>query len=106
MARTIAITVGGLGVMAATKRNGPFDYLCTFIAMIGVSLPNIVKSITFFIIVFVLGFKIIPYTGGWESPVDWITPTLVLSLGPLAVIARYTRSSMIEAISSDYVRTA
>jgi peptide/nickel transport system permease protein len=106
MALTIAITVGvGLGVLAATKRNGPFDYLCTFVAMIGVSVPNFVMSIIF-IIVFVLVLKIIPYTGGWENPVDWIMPTLVLSLGPLAVIARYTRSSMIEAISSDYVRTA
>ena len=45
--------------------------------MIGVSVPNFVMSIIFFIIVFVLGFKIIPYTGGWESPVDWIMPTLV-----------------------------
>ena len=106
MALTIAIFFGvGLGVLAATNRNGAFDYLCTFIAMIGVSIPNFVMAIIF-IIVFVLGLKIIPYTGGWESPVDWIMPTIVLSLGPLAVISRYTRSSMIEAIGSDYVRTA
>lgn len=106
MALTIAIVFGvGLGVLAATNRNGMFDYLCTLVAMIGVSVPNFVMAIVF-IIVFVLGLKVIPYTGGWESPVDWIMPTLVLSLGPLAVIARYTRSSMIEAISSDYVRTA
>ena len=106
MALTIAITVGvGLGILAATNRNGPFDYLCTFIAMLGVSVPNFVMSIIF-IMVFVLGLKIIPYTGGWESPVDWIMPTLVLSLGPLAVIARYTRSSMIETLGADFVRTA
>ena len=106
MALTIAVIFGvGLGVLAATHRNGAFDYLCTLIAMIGVSIPNFVMAIVF-IIVFVLGLKVIPYTGGWESPVDWIMPTLVLSLGPLAVIARYTRSSMIEAIGSDYVRTA
>jgi ABC-type dipeptide/oligopeptide/nickel transport system permease component len=106
MALTIAIIAGvGLGVAAATHRNGAFDYLCTFIAMIGVSVPNFVMAIVC-IIVFVLGLKVIPYTGGWETPVDWIMPTFVLSLGPLAVIARYTRSSMIEVISSDYVRTA
>jgi peptide/nickel transport system permease protein len=106
MALTVAVVVGvGLGVLAATNRNGTFDYLCTFIAMLGVSIPNFVMAIVF-ITVFVLGLKVIPYTGGWESPVDWIMPTLVLSLGPLAVIARYTRSSMIEAIGSDYVRTA
>jgi ABC-type dipeptide/oligopeptide/nickel transport system permease component len=106
MALTIAIVFGvGLGVAAATNRNGLFDYICTVIAMIGVSVPNFVMAVVF-IIVFVLGLKVIPYTGGWESPVDWIMPTLVLSLGPLAIIARYTRSSMIEAIGSDYVRTA
>jgi ABC-type dipeptide/oligopeptide/nickel transport system permease component len=106
MALTIAVVFGvGLGVLAATNRNGAFDYLCTLIAMIGVSVPNFVMAVVF-IIIFVLGLKVIPYTGGWESPVDWIMPTIVLSLGPLAVIARYTRSSMIEAIGSDYVRTA
>jgi ABC-type dipeptide/oligopeptide/nickel transport system permease component len=106
MALTLAILGGvGLGVLAATNRNGTFDYVCTAIAMIGVSVPNFVMAIVF-IIVFVMGLKVIPYTGGWESPVDWIMPTLVLALGPLAVIARYTRSSMIEAIGSDYVRTA
>jgi ABC-type dipeptide/oligopeptide/nickel transport system permease component len=106
MALAIAVIFGvALGVLAATHRNGPFDYLCTLIAMIGVSIPNFVMAIIF-IIVFVLGLKMIPATGGWENPVDWIMPTLVLSLGPLAIIARYTRSSMIEAMSSDYVRTA
>jgi ABC-type dipeptide/oligopeptide/nickel transport system permease component len=106
MALTVAVICGvALGVLAATNRNGTFDYLCTLIAMLGVSIPNFVMAIVF-ITVFVLGLKIIPYTGGWESPVDWIMPTIVLSLGPLAVIARYTRSSMIEAIGSDYVRTA
>jgi ABC-type dipeptide/oligopeptide/nickel transport system permease component len=106
MALVIAIIFGvGLGILAATHRNGPFDYLCTFIAMVGVSVPNFVLAIVF-IIIFVFGLKIIPYTGGWGSPVDWIMPTIVLSLGPLAVISRYTRSSMIDAMSSDYVRTA
>jgi ABC-type dipeptide/oligopeptide/nickel transport system permease component len=106
MALAIAVVFGvGLGVLAATNRNGMFDYLCTLIAMIGVSIPNFVMALVF-IIVFVLGLKVIPNTGGWENPVDWIMPTLVLSLGPLAVIARYTRSSMIEAIGADYVRTA
>ena len=106
MALTVAIIVGvSLGVLAAVNQNGLFDYVCTFIAMLGVAIPNFVMAIVF-IIVFVMGLKLIPYTGGWEDPVDWIMPTIVLSLGPLAVISRYTRSSMIEVIRSDYVRTA
>jgi ABC-type dipeptide/oligopeptide/nickel transport system permease component len=106
MALAIAIVFGGaLGVLAAVNQNGVFDYVCTFVAMLGVAIPNFVMAIVF-IVIFVMGLKVIPYTGGWESPIDWILPTIVLSLGPLAVIARYTRSSMIEAIRSDYVRTA
>jgi len=106
MALAVAITIGvSLGVLAAVYQNGLFDYLCTFVAMVGVSIPNFVMAIIV-IIVFVLGLKVIPFTGGWETPIDWILPTFVLSLGPLAIISRYTRSSMIEAIRSDYVRTA
>jgi ABC-type dipeptide/oligopeptide/nickel transport system permease component len=44
--------------------------------------------------------------GGWDSPRDWILPTIALGAGPLAQLARYTRSSMIDVIRSDYVRTA
>lgn len=106
MALVLAITVGGmLGILAAMNQNGPLDYLCTLIAMLGVSLPNFVMAILL-ITVFVLGLKIIPYTGGWNQPSDWILPTVTLALTPLATIARYTRSSMIDVIRSDYVRTA
>lgn len=106
MALTAAILVGGtLGVLAAVNQNGAADYVCTVVAMLGVSFPNFVVAILF-ISVFVLGLKIIPSTGGWNGPADWILPTITLSLGPLAVIARYTRSSMLDAIRSDYVRTA
>ena len=106
MALGLAIIVGGaLGILAAINQNGPLDYLCTLVAMLGVSLPNVVIAILL-ITVFVLGLKLIPYTGGWNQPSDWILPTVTLALGPLGVIARYTRSSMIDVIRSDYVRTA
>ncbi len=106
MALAIAILVGGtLGVVAAMNQNGPFDYLCTFVAMLGVSIPNFVLAVLL-IVTFVLGLKLFPSTGGWRTPVDWVLPTITLSLGPLSVIARYTRSSVIDVIRSDYVRTA
>lgn len=106
MALAIAIVVGGLlGVVAAMNQNGPIDYFCTFIAMIGVSIPNFVMAVLLIGAV-VLGLRILPDTGGWKGPVDWILPTITLALGPLAVIARYTRSSVVDVIRSDYVRTA
>jgi ABC-type dipeptide/oligopeptide/nickel transport system permease component len=43
---------------------------------------------------------------GWDSPKDWVLPTIALGAAPLATLARYTRSSMIDVIRSDYVRTA
>src|SRR5215211_5514816 len=43
---------------------------------------------------------------GWAGPRDWILPTIALGAAPLATISRYTRSSMIDVIRSDYVRTA
>jgi len=106
MALALAIIVGGaLGVLAAMNQNGPLDYVCTLAAMLGVSLPNFVMAVLL-ITVFVLGLKLIPYTGGWNQPSDWVLPTITLALGPLGIIARYTRSSMIDVIRSDYVRTA
>jgi len=73
--------------------------------MLGVSLPNFVIAVLL-ITLFVLGVKLIPDTGGWNKPSDWVLHTVTLALNPLAVIARYTRSSMIDVIRSDYVRTA
>src|SRR5215211_7403957 len=49
-----------------------------------------------------LGFRV----SGWEGPRDWVLPTVALAAAPLATLARYTRSSVIEVIRSDYVRTA
>jgi ABC-type dipeptide/oligopeptide/nickel transport system permease component len=106
MAMAIAITGGvTLGMVAAARQNGIADYICTAIATLGVSLPNFVIAIVL-IAVFVLRLHWIPRTGGWESPIDWVLPTIALSLGPLGIISRYVRSSMIEVIRSDYVRTA
>jgi ABC-type dipeptide/oligopeptide/nickel transport system permease component len=106
MALAIAITGGvSLGILAALRRNGPIDYLCTVTAMIGVAIPNFVLAV-FLIIVFVLALGVIPRTGGWDTPQDWILPTVALALGPLGIIARYTRSGVSEALRADYVRTA
>lgn len=102
----IFAVVGGitLGVLAATHQNSWIDYLCVFLATLGVSLPNFVIGILF-IVLFCLTFRIFPVSG-WDSPSHWVLPTITLGLGELAVIARYTRSSVLDVIRSDYVRTA
>src|SRR5215213_1463091 len=105
-AMTIAIAGGvSLGVLAASRQNSPLDYACTVFATMGVAFPNYVIGV-FLIYVFVLQLGWIPRTGGLEEPIDWVLPTAALALGPLGIIARYVRSSMVEVIRSDYVRTA
>jgi ABC-type dipeptide/oligopeptide/nickel transport system permease component len=106
MALGMAILIGvPLGVVAAIRQNSVIDYLASVTAVLGVSLPNFVLAILF-IWLFVLTVPIIPRTGGWDSPVDWILPTFALGLGPLGILARYTRSSVIEVLNQDFIRTA
>ena len=107
LALVLAITLGvTLGVLAAVNQNGPLDYFSIGVAILGTSLPNFVIAI-FLILIFSLKLRWLP-TIGWDfsQPRTLILPTIVLALGPLAILARYTRSSMIDVIRSDYVRTA
>lgn len=106
MAMAVAILVGiPLGVLAAVNQNGPIDYVCSLFATLGVSLPNFILAL-FLIVLFVRLVPIIPRTGGWSSPIDWVLPTLALSLGPVGILARYTRASMVEVMRQDFIRTA
>jgi oligopeptide transport system permease protein len=105
MALALAVAGGvSLGILAAVYQNRSWDYLSVLLATLGVSVPNFVLAV-FLIVLFSLLIPILP-TGGWGSPRDWVLPTVTLALGPLGIIARFTRSSMIEVIRSDYVRTA
>lgn len=93
-----------LGVLAAMYQNTWIDYLCVFLATLGVSLPNFVIAILL-ILLFSLTLGWFPVTG-WSTPRHWVLPTLALGLGQMAVIARYTRASVLDVIRSDFVRTA
>lgn len=100
-----AVTLGILlGVLAATHQNSFIDYFCVVLATLGVSLPNFVISILL-IVLFAVTLKWLPATG-WSTPRHWLLPTLALGLGPMAIIARYTRASVLEVIRADYTRTA
>lgn len=106
MAMAVAIVIGiPFGVLAAINQNGPLDYAARVLATLGVSVPNFILAL-FLIVIFVLLLPIVPRTGGWESPIDWILPTIALSLGPIGIIARYTRASMVEVMGQDFIRTA
>jgi ABC-type dipeptide/oligopeptide/nickel transport system permease component len=105
MALVVALTGGlALGISAAVYQNHAIDYLCSLTAMLAVALPNFVVAV-FFILVFAFTLQLVP-TGGWDAPSHWILPTLTLALGPMAIIARFTRSTMIDVMRADFVRTA
>ncbi len=93
-----------LGIVAALRRNGIVDYLAMTIAVIGISIPNFVMA-TLLIQKLAVDWAILP-AATWTSPKHMILPTLALATGPIAIIARLTRASMIEVLTQDYIRTA
>lgn len=105
MALALAILGGvSLGILAAVYQNRTWDYLSVGLATFGVSLPNFILAV-FLIMLFSFLVPLFP-TGGWTHPRDWVLPTITLALGPLGIIARYTRAGVLEVIRSDYVLTA
>ncbi len=105
MALALAV-VGGLtlGILAAVYQNKGWDYVSVTLATAGVAVPNFVLAV-FLIILFSFVLPLFP-TGGWESPRNWVLPTVALALAPMGIIARFTRASMLEVIRADYTRTA
>jgi oligopeptide transport system permease protein len=105
-AMLIAIPLGTIiGTLAAMYRSRPPDWLSLTIALIGVSLPSFVVA-AILRAVFAFKWTIFP-VGMWTwSPREMVLPAAALSLLPMAYIARLTRVSMIDTLSSDYIRTA
>ena len=102
---TFAYTLGLLfGTLAAIHQNSWLDYLVTFMATTGITVPNFVIA-TWLVLLFAVRLRWLP-TGGWEEPKHVIMPMLAYALGPMALVARYTRVGMLENLHADYVRTA
>jgi peptide/nickel transport system permease protein len=129
----IALVIGiPLGVVAATRRNTALDYGSMIVALIGISTPVYWAGI---VLIYLLSFRLglfpiagildsgiklrhITYgyvtdsilTGNWRalrSSLDHLVlPAFVLSTIPMAIVARMTRSSMLEVLGQDYLRTA
>src|SRR3984957_8811166 len=103
----ISVILGvALGVIAAMRQNGPADYTTMAIAILGVCIPSFVTAP---LLQLVFGSELgwLPIAG-WDngSPPNLVMPIAVLSLPQIAIISRLTRAGMIEALRSNYVRTA
>lgn len=94
-----------LGVLAAVKQNSIVDYLSMVISLIGISMPAFWLALIL-ILEFALRLNIFPVKGaddGWKS---YVLPAVTIGFMNMAAIARTTRSSMLETIRQDYIRTA
>ena len=99
-----------IGVLAASKHNTYLDNALMMIAISGVALPSFIVG-PLLVMVFSFGIPISAFSGLlppalWESPIYFVLPVVTLGLRPAAIIARMTRSSMLDVIQADFVRTA
>ena len=113
LAIAIAVVLGvGAGVVAAVKRGGPAEWVANAFALLGLSVPHFWLGLVA-ILYLSVATGLFPASGFvplGEDPVDnlhhIILPALILGTGLSAVIMRQTRSSMLDSLSTDYVRTA
>jgi ABC-type dipeptide/oligopeptide/nickel transport system permease component len=100
-----------LGILAAAKQGTPLDTSVTFLATIGITMPTFATGL---ILIFVFGVRFgwlpISGIGGPIWTLDGLKhvllPAIALSLGSIAVVARLSRSALLEVLNQDYIRTA
>ncbi len=101
----MAMVIGvGAGVLGAARPGSVADGVTLGLALVGISLPTFVAGAAL-LLLFPVGLGV-GRVGGWGRMSDLLLPAFTLSLPFAAYIARLTRSGMIEAMRSDYVRTA
>ncbi len=106
-AMVVAAVIGvAAGILSAVRQYSLFDYSAMFIAISGVSAPVFWVGLLL-LLIFAYGFHLIPGVGYGDG--DWrylVLPVVTLGVRPAALIARLTRSCMLEVMSQDYIRTA
>lgn len=105
MGSTFAIILGvPLGILSATRQYSLWDTGATFFGLLGVSIPNFWLGMML-IMFFTVTLNWLP-PSGFNTPLHWIMPTITIGASSSAIIMRMTRSSMLEVIRQDYIRTA
>jgi peptide/nickel transport system permease protein len=100
-----AVTFGLLaGIVAAARRHSAFDHVTMVVAMMGVSTPSFYLGIVL-IVVFAVLLRLFP-AGGSGGLVHLVLPAVTLGASTLGIVARMTRTSMIDVLDEDYIRTA
>jgi oligopeptide transport system permease protein len=106
MALLLIIIVGiSFGILAALYHNSFLDRVIAFLATVGMSIPNFVLGLVLLIIL-ASGLGLINVRSDWSEPRAWIVPVLVLTFAPAGGLARITRTSLLDVLTQDYIRTA
>lgn len=106
IASVITSVVAGciLGIIAAMHHRKLLDNLAMIIAVIGLSIPSLVMAP---LLQYILAVKIRAFeVAGLNGPLDYVLPTIALSSASIAFIARLIRSTMIEVLNADFIKTA
>lgn len=109
---TIAIILGmGIGIVSAVKQYSMFDYVFMFLALIGISIPVFWLGLML-VLKFSVEWNLLPVFGMgsldkglWNFISHMILPTICLVTIPCATFARITRSSMLEVINSEFIKS-
>ena len=92
-----------LGSLAALFRNGPIDRIIVFFTTLFTAMPSFVFA-TFLMLVFCIELKLLPV---WDaSSKSLILPVIALAAYPMAYVTRLTKTSMLDSLGQDYIRTA
>lgn len=101
----ISVCIGiPVGIISATRQYTFIDSFSMIAALLGVSMPNFWLGLML-ILTFSVKLGMLP-SGGFESMKSLILPAFTLGVGSAAIVTRMTRSSMLEVIRQDYIRTA
>ncbi len=112
MALVLAVVIAfPIGIFAAARRGRPGDTLAMGVTQIGISLPNFWFAMLL-VLVFAVNLRLLPAGGfpGWGNPLAalkaLLLPAIALALPQAAILARVLRSSLVETLGQDYIRTA
>ena len=102
---TLSVLLGiPAGIVSATRQYSIFDNAVMAFALVGVSMPNFWQGLVL-ILIFSVSLGWLP-SSGFYGPLYWILPAITIGTSSMAIITRMTRSSMLEVINQDYIRTA
>ena len=105
LAMAVSLTIAiPIGILSAVRRNSAFDHTATLVVFLGTSMPVFWTGIML-ILLFAVQLRVLPVSG-WETWAALVLPGVTLATFSTPLLLRIVRSSMLEVINLDYVRTA